>query len=102
MSVRLFDAHGEVRVGDIARYGKKPVIVERFGVDPQLKTPVVHVVTMDERKHFIKLLPYQLGMVVGGSESEAEDASSAGSWEAEDVAGGNEWTGAKEGNHGTL
>ena len=67
MSVRLFDAHGEVRVGDIARYGKKPVIVERFGVDPQLKTPVVHVVTMDERKHSIKLLPYQLGMVIEGA-----------------------------------
>lgn len=62
--MKLFDADSEVRVGSVVRYGRKPVIIERFGVDPHLKTVVVQVVTMDERKHFIKLLPYQLGLTV--------------------------------------
>ena len=65
MSVRLFDAHGEVKVGDIAHYGRKPVVVEQFGVDPQLDTVVVQVKTTS--KHSIKLLPYQLGMVIKGA-----------------------------------
>lgn len=62
--MKLFNADCEVRVGDVVRYGRKPVIVEGFGVDPHLQTIVVNVVTMNERKNFIKLLPYQLGLVV--------------------------------------
>ena len=67
--MKLFNANNEVRVGDVVRYGRKPVVVEGFGIDPHLKTFVVNVVTMNERKHFIKLLPYQLGMVVGRDEN---------------------------------
>ena len=55
----LYDADGEVRVGDVVRYGRKPCFVERWD------GKFVHVVTMDERKVFIRLLPKQLGLVTG-------------------------------------
>ena len=55
--VKLFDADGEIHVGDIVRYGGKPCIVERIGPD------CVTVVTMDERKYTCRVLPYQIGCV---------------------------------------
>ena len=57
---KLYDADGEVKVGDIVRYAGKPCYIDRW--DGKL----VHVVTMDERKVFIRLLPKQLGLVIGG------------------------------------
>ena len=58
----LYDADGEVRVGDVVRYGGRPCYVFRF--DGRLVT----VVTMDERKMFLRLWPRQLGLVVSEKE----------------------------------
>ncbi len=48
--LRLFDANGEVRVGDVVRFNKKPCYVERIG-------ELVTVVAMDERKYTFNVLP---------------------------------------------
>jgi hypothetical protein len=49
----------EKGVGDVVRYGGKPVFIERIFADG-----LVGVTTMDERKLFIRLWPKQLGLVV--------------------------------------
>lgn len=55
----LYDADKEVKAGDVVRYGGRPCFVERWD------GKFVHVVTMDERRMFLRLLPRQLGLVVG-------------------------------------
>lgn len=56
------DTEQEVNTGDVVRYGGKPCYVEKFdGV-------FVWVVTMDERRLSIKLLPRQLGCLVDTTE----------------------------------
>lgn len=59
---KLFDADGEVRVGDVVRYNNKPCYVERIG-------DLITVVTMDERKLTIRVTPQQIGCVFGEGES---------------------------------
>jgi len=55
--LRLFDANGEVRVGDIVHFNKKPCYVERIG-------ELVTIVTMNERKYSFCVLPHQIGCVL--------------------------------------
>ena len=60
--LRLFDANGEVRVGDVVRFNKKPCYVERIG-------ELVTVVAMDERKYTFNVLPHQIDCVLQKGES---------------------------------
>ena len=56
--MRLFNANGlEVGVGDVVRYGGRPCYVESIGES-------IGLVTMDERKMFLRVLPYQIGCVL--------------------------------------
>ncbi len=55
--MKLFDADGEVRVGDIVRYGNKPHIVEKINQGS------VTIVTMSERKYTFQVLPEQIKCV---------------------------------------
>ena len=55
--LRLFDAEGEVRVGDIVHFNKKPCFVERIG-------ELITVTTMDERKYTLNVLPHQINCVL--------------------------------------
>jgi hypothetical protein len=53
----LFDAEGEVRVGDVVHFNKKPCFVERIG-------ELITVTTMDERKYTLNVLPHQINCVL--------------------------------------
>jgi hypothetical protein len=53
----LFDAEGEVRVGDVVHFNKKPCFVERIG-------ELVTLTTMDERKYTLNVLPHQINCVL--------------------------------------
>lgn len=66
LSVRqkLYDADGEVRVGDVVRYGNKPCFIE--WILPEAK--LVGVVTMDERHVFLKVRAEQIGCIFGEGE----------------------------------
>jgi hypothetical protein len=55
--LRLFDAEGEVRVGDVVHFNKKPCFVERIG-------ELVTIVTMNERKYSFCVLPHQISCVL--------------------------------------
>jgi hypothetical protein len=55
--MKLFDADGEVHVGDVVRFNKKPCYVERIG-------ELVTLVTMDERKLTLNVRPHQINCVV--------------------------------------
>jgi hypothetical protein len=55
--LRLFDAEGEVRVGDVVHFNKKPCFVERIG-------ELVTLTTMDERKYTLNVLPHQINCVL--------------------------------------
>lgn len=56
--MRLFNADGlEVCVGDVVRYGGKPCYVESIGES-------ISITTMDERKMFLRVLPYQIGCIL--------------------------------------
>jgi len=55
--LRLFDANGEVRVGDVVHFNKKPCYVERIG-------ELVTIVTMNERKYSFCVLPHQISCVL--------------------------------------
>ena len=55
--LRLFDAEGEVRVGDVVHFNKKPCFVERIG-------ELITVTTMDERKYTLNVLPHQIDCVL--------------------------------------
>ncbi len=54
---KLFDADGEVRVGDVVRFNKKPCYVERIA-------ELVTIVTMDERKLTFRVIPEQIKCVL--------------------------------------
>ena len=60
--LRLFDANGGVRVGDVVRFNKKPCYVERIG-------ELVTIVMMDERKYTLNVLPHQIDCVLQKGES---------------------------------
>jgi hypothetical protein len=53
----LFDAEGEVRVGDVVHFNKKPCFVERIG-------ELITLTTMDERKYTLNVLPHQINCVL--------------------------------------
>jgi hypothetical protein len=55
--LRLFDAEGEVRVGDVVHFNKKPCFVERIG-------ELITLTTMDERKYTLNVLPHQINCVL--------------------------------------
>lgn len=55
--LRLFDAEGEVRVGDVVHFNKKPCFVERIG-------ELITLTTMDERKYTLNVLPHQIDCVL--------------------------------------
>lgn len=57
VTYKLFDADGEVRVGDVVRFNKKPCYVERIG-------ELVTIVSMDERKYTFNVQPHQINCVV--------------------------------------
>lgn len=61
--LRLFDGNGEVRVGDVVRFNKKPCYVERIG-------ELVTIVTMDERKFTLNVQPHQIGCVLQRGEED--------------------------------
>ncbi len=61
-NIKLFDANGEVRVGDIVQFNRKPCYVERIG-------ELVTIVTMDERKYTFNVLPHQIDCVLQKGES---------------------------------
>ena len=54
---RLFDANGEVRVGDVVHFNKKPCFVERIG-------ELITLTTMDERRCTLNVLPHQIDCVL--------------------------------------
>lgn len=59
--MRLFNSRGlEVCVGDVVRYNNKPCYVEYVLWDEEL----VCLVTMDERKMFLRVRPDQVGCVI--------------------------------------
>ena len=55
--MKLFDADGEVRVGDIVRFNGKPCYVERIG-------ELITIVTMNERKLTLNVHPHQINCVL--------------------------------------
>ena len=67
--LRLFDADGEVHVGDIVRYGGKPCIVEYVLANAGL----VGVMTMCERKYSFRVKPEQIGCVFGKGETNGNE-----------------------------
>lgn len=56
---QLFDADGEVHVGDVVRFNNKPCYVEKIRPDG-----LVTVVGMDERKYTYNVLPHQINCVI--------------------------------------
>jgi hypothetical protein len=54
---KLFDANGEVRVGDVVRFNNKPCYVERIA-------ELVTLTTMDERKYTLNVRPHQINCVL--------------------------------------
>lgn len=61
-NIKLFDVNGEVRVGDIVQFNRKPCYVERIG-------ELVTIVMMDERKYTLNVLPHQIDCVLQKGES---------------------------------
>ena len=57
--MKLFDADGEVRVGDVVRFNNKPCYVEKIRQDG-----LVTIITMDERKYTLNVLPHQINCVI--------------------------------------
>ena len=62
VTYKLFDADGEVRVGDVVRFNRKPCFVERIG-------ELVTIVSMDERKYTFNVQPHQINCVVQKEEA---------------------------------
>ena len=60
--MKLFDADGEVRVGDIVRFNGKPCYVERIG-------ELVGITMLDERKTYYSVKPSQINCVVQKNET---------------------------------
>jgi hypothetical protein len=61
--MKLFDANGEVRVGDIVRFNNKPCYVQTIRQDN-----LVTIVTMDERKYTLNVQPHQINCVLNKTE----------------------------------
>ena len=60
--MKLFDADGEVHVGDVVRFNNKSCYVERIGAE------LVTIVTMNERKYTLNVRPHQINCVLGKGE----------------------------------
>ena len=56
--MKLFNTEGEVKTGDVVRYGGKPFFVENI-------SKLVTIVSMDERKYTLRVEPMQIGCVLG-------------------------------------
>lgn len=61
--IKLFDADGEVRTGDVVHFNGKPCYVERIRQDH-----LITIVSMDERKMTMNVQPHQIGCVIGRGE----------------------------------
>jgi hypothetical protein len=57
ITYKLFDADGEVRVGDVVRFNNKPCFVERIA-------ELITIVTMDERKYTLNVQAHQIRCVL--------------------------------------
>lgn len=57
LTYKLFDADGEVRVGDVVRFNNKPCFVERIA-------ELITIVTMDERKYTLNVQAHQIRCVL--------------------------------------
>lgn len=68
--MKLFDADGEVRVGDVVRFNKKPCYVERIG-------ELVTIVSMDERKYTYNVQPHQINCVLQRGEGNGRSPTDA-------------------------
>jgi hypothetical protein len=60
--MKLFNADGEVHVGDVVRYGGKPYFVDGW------RDGQVSIVSMCERKYTLRVMPYQIGCLFGKGE----------------------------------
>jgi hypothetical protein len=67
ITYKLFDADGEVRVGDVVRFNNKPCFVERIA-------ELITIVTMDERKYTFNVLPHQIKCVLQKERSDGQSA----------------------------
>ena len=65
-TLKLFDANGEVRVGDVVHFNRKACNVERIG-------ELVTIVTMDERKYTLNVLPHQINCVLQKGDANGGD-----------------------------
>ena len=57
ITYKLFDADGEVRVGDVVRFNNKPCFVEKI-------RDLITIVTMDERKYTLNVQAHQIRCVL--------------------------------------
>ena len=64
---KLFDADGEVRVGDVVRFNNKPCFVERIA-------ELITIVTMDERKYTLNVQAHQIRCVLQKERSDGQSA----------------------------
>jgi uncharacterized protein YkvS len=56
---KLFDADGEVHVGDVVRFNGKPCFIEKIRDDG-----LITLTTMDERKYKLNVQPHQIDCVL--------------------------------------
>ena len=61
--MKLFDADGEVHVGDVVHFNGKACYVEKIRQDG-----LVTVIRMNEQKMTLNVLPHQIGCVFGKGE----------------------------------
>ena len=61
--MKLFDADGEVHVGDVVHFNGKACFIEKIRQDG-----LVTVVRMNEQKMTLNVLPHQIGCVFGKGE----------------------------------
>ena len=64
---KLFDADGEVRVGDVVRFNNKPCFVEKI-------RDLITIVTMDERKYTLNVQAHQIRCVLQKERSDGQSA----------------------------
>jgi hypothetical protein len=67
ITYKLFDADGEVRVGDVVRFNNKPCFVERIA-------ELITIVTMDERKYTLNVQAHQIRCVLQKERSDGQSA----------------------------
>ena len=61
--MKLFDADGEVHVGDVVHFNGKACFIEKIRQDG-----LITVVRMNEQKMTLNVLPHQIGCVFGKGE----------------------------------